>query len=165
MNLERLTTDQDENARHKRKCTGDKADAQSSERNDADNDEINREQKHADVFGNHGTSIGSCARGWQFLKTLTLLIFLRQALNRQSRRLWCKSQDLYLPATRTTTGVCWAAAWVALRATRSSPVNATSGAGAPHRTAPDRPSPAFARNAARRRRDGNRRAARTRRAL
>jgi hypothetical protein len=28
------------------------------------------------------------------LKTLTLLIFLRQALNRQSRRLWCESQDL-----------------------------------------------------------------------
>jgi len=53
MNLERLTADQDENAGHKRNCTGDKADAQSSECNDADDNEVNREQKHANVFGDH----------------------------------------------------------------------------------------------------------------
>jgi len=54
MNLERLTTDQDENSGHKRNCAGDKADAQSGECNDANNDEVNREQKHAYVLSNHG---------------------------------------------------------------------------------------------------------------
>jgi hypothetical protein len=53
-----LTSDQDENAGHQRNRTGNKADAQSSEGNDADNDQVNREQKHANIFGNHGTSIG-----------------------------------------------------------------------------------------------------------
>ena len=54
MNLERLTPDQDENAGHKRNGTGDKADAQSGECNDPNNNEVNREQKHANVFSDHG---------------------------------------------------------------------------------------------------------------
>jgi hypothetical protein len=53
MNLERLTADQDENAGHKRNGTGDEADAQSGECNDPNNNEVNREQKHSDVFSNH----------------------------------------------------------------------------------------------------------------
>jgi hypothetical protein len=52
--LPTLATYQDENAGHKRNCTGDKADAQSSECNDADDNEVNREQKHANVFSDHG---------------------------------------------------------------------------------------------------------------
>ena len=55
MNLERLTADQDENAGHKRNCTGDKADAKSGECNDPNNDEVNREQKHANVFSDHAS--------------------------------------------------------------------------------------------------------------
>jgi hypothetical protein len=53
MNLERLTPDQNENAGHERNCTGDKADAQPGECNDSNNDEVNREQKHANVFSYH----------------------------------------------------------------------------------------------------------------
>ena len=53
MNLERLTPDQDENTGHQRNGAGDKADAQSGECNDPNNDEIDREQKHANVFGDH----------------------------------------------------------------------------------------------------------------
>ena len=55
----KLTADQNENAGHQRNCPGDKADSQSSKCNDADNDQINREQKHSDIFGNHVTSIGN----------------------------------------------------------------------------------------------------------
>ena len=66
MNLESLTTDQDKNAGHKRNCTGDKADAQSSECNDANNNEVNREQKHANVFSNHGNEY------WQLRSDLAI---------------------------------------------------------------------------------------------
>ena len=59
----KLAADQNENARHQRDCTSDKADSQSSERNDADNDQINREQKHANVFRNHDKSIDACVWG------------------------------------------------------------------------------------------------------
>jgi hypothetical protein len=57
----KLSADQNENAGHKRNCPRDKADSQSGECNNADNDQINREQKHANIFRNHDTSIGACA--------------------------------------------------------------------------------------------------------
>jgi len=53
----KLSADQNENAGYQRDCPGDKPDSQSSECNDADNDQINREQKHTNVFRNHGKSI------------------------------------------------------------------------------------------------------------
>ena len=57
MNLERLSADQDENAGHKCNCTGDKADAQSGECNDPNNNEVNRQQKHANVFRYHAAIV------------------------------------------------------------------------------------------------------------
>ena len=54
MNRERLTADQDENAGHKRNCTGDKANAQSGECNNADDNQVNRQQEHPNVFSDHG---------------------------------------------------------------------------------------------------------------
>lgn len=54
MNRERLTANQDENAGHKRNCTGDKADPQSGECYDPNHNQVNREQKHANVFSDHG---------------------------------------------------------------------------------------------------------------
>jgi hypothetical protein len=63
MNLERLTPDQNENAGHKRDCTGDKADAQSGECNDPNNNEVNRQQKHTNVFSDHGNEYWQLRRG------------------------------------------------------------------------------------------------------
>jgi len=63
MNLEGLTPDQDENAGHKRNCTGDKADTQSGECNDPNNNEVNRQQKHANVFSNHGNEYWQLSSG------------------------------------------------------------------------------------------------------
>ena len=41
----------------------DDADAEAGEREDTYRDQINREQKHADIFGNHGVSMSKCADG------------------------------------------------------------------------------------------------------
>ena len=63
MNLERLPADQDENAGDKRNGTGDKADSQSGECNNADDNEVNRQQKHANVFSDHGNEYWQLRRG------------------------------------------------------------------------------------------------------
>ena len=57
--LERLPPDQDKNSRHQRQHPSYDADAKSGESKDSHRDKINREQKHADIFGNHGVSIGN----------------------------------------------------------------------------------------------------------
>jgi hypothetical protein len=61
VNLERLATDQDKDACQQCQHTRDDANPQASEREDTDGDQINGEQKHADVFGNHVVSMSTCA--------------------------------------------------------------------------------------------------------
>ena len=52
-----LSPDQDKNACQQRQQTSNKPDAKAGERNDSYGDKINREQKHADIFGNHVINI------------------------------------------------------------------------------------------------------------
>jgi hypothetical protein len=49
-----LTPDQDKNSGQQRQHAGDNSYAKTGESNNSDRDEINRQQQHADIFGNHG---------------------------------------------------------------------------------------------------------------
>ena len=60
-----LTPDQDEDSCEQSQHTGQDADAKPGERNNPNANEINREQKHADVFGNHVASIWNVPVRWQ----------------------------------------------------------------------------------------------------
>ena len=62
--LKKLTPDQDKNSCQQRQHASYDADAKSGESKDSDRDEIDRKQKHADIFGNHVLSIGSYTRGY-----------------------------------------------------------------------------------------------------
>ena len=63
MILHSLAPDQDKNSCQQRYHASNDADAQASESKDSYRDKINREQKHADIFGNHLLSIGNCTSG------------------------------------------------------------------------------------------------------
>lgn len=57
----KLTANQNENPSHKRNRTRDEADPQSGECDDPHDDQVNREQKHSDVFGDHAGSMSNHA--------------------------------------------------------------------------------------------------------
>ncbi len=61
MRLERLAPDQDEDSCQQRQHASDDADPESRESDDPHRDEINREQKHSDIFRDHVASIGNSA--------------------------------------------------------------------------------------------------------
>ena len=61
MTWQSLAPDQDKNSCQQRQYAGYDADAKPGESKDSNGDEINGEQKHSDVFGNHVMSIGNCA--------------------------------------------------------------------------------------------------------
>ena len=65
MNLERLAADQDEDSCQQCEHARQNADAEAGEREDTHGDQINREQKHADVFCNHVASIWNVPVWWQ----------------------------------------------------------------------------------------------------
>jgi hypothetical protein len=55
--LQSLAPDQDKNSCQQRQHASYDSDAKSGEGKDSHRNEINREQKHADIFGNHVVSI------------------------------------------------------------------------------------------------------------
>jgi len=63
--LDGLTADQDEDSCEQCQHTSDDADAKTGERDNPNRYEINREQKHADVFSNHVASIWNVPVRWQ----------------------------------------------------------------------------------------------------
>ena len=63
MTWQRLTPDQNKNSCQQRQHASYNSDAESSEGDDPHRDEINREQKHADIFSNHGVSMRNYANG------------------------------------------------------------------------------------------------------
>ena len=59
--LERLMPDQDKDSCQQRQQASDNANSKSRESKNSDRDQINRQQKHADVFGHiHAVSICNC---------------------------------------------------------------------------------------------------------
>jgi hypothetical protein len=60
--LQSLAPDQNKDSCQQGQHASNDADAKSSEGEDSDRDKINREQKHADIFGNHVVSIDNCTR-------------------------------------------------------------------------------------------------------
>jgi hypothetical protein len=67
VNLEFLTADQDEDSGHQCEHARQNADAEAGEREDTYGDQINRKQKHTDVFGNHGAKYRQLSMGLTML--------------------------------------------------------------------------------------------------
>ena len=58
MIFEQLAPDQNKNSCQQREHASKNADAKAGKGKDSNRDKINCKQKHADIFGNHGVSIG-----------------------------------------------------------------------------------------------------------
>ena len=63
MTRQSLAPDQNKNSCQQRQHASYNSDAKSSEGDDSHSDQVNCEQKHADIFGNHGVSMRKCANG------------------------------------------------------------------------------------------------------
>src|ERR1051326_222001 len=86
--LKALAPDENENSGKERQHASDDADAESGKRYYSHRDQIDREQKHSDIFGNHAAIVSDRTSAWQVLKTFGRLCPLAKFVNRRwvSRR-------------------------------------------------------------------------------